>query len=122
VADEKRKIIANLGDTKVTIEGPSEQFGSLDLQVKAIKGLIEMLDFKFVEEEDPGSRQKVYLALLDTIGAMLKVDMVAFNNDDTRNIETVHQFLTWVLKERVHEQPGYAELLDQEDAEEPDWN
>ena len=37
-------------------------------QVKAIKALIEMMDFKFVEEEDPEAQQKVFLSLIDTIG------------------------------------------------------
>ncbi|WP_042375317.1 hypothetical protein [Neobacillus jeddahensis] len=120
MANTKGKMVANLGDTVVTVEGPTEQFGSLGLQINAIKGLIEMLNFKSVEEDDPEASQKAYLVLLDTIGAMLKTESPAFDNDNTRNIEAVHQFLEWVLKAKIHEQTGYSELLDK-DEEDLDW-
>ncbi|WP_026574497.1 hypothetical protein [Bacillus sp. UNC438CL73TsuS30] len=106
-------------DMEIIIDGESEVFNGLVLQVKAIKALIETLDFKFAQEEDMEASQKSYLVLLDAIGAMLKVEMPVFDNDETPNIETVNQFLTWILEKEVHKQPGYAELLDQD--EEDNW-
>jgi hypothetical protein len=100
------------GDIKINIEGNSEQFGGLDLQVKAVKALIEVMDFKFAEEEDFEIRQKVYLQILDAVGSMIKLDFEGFS-DEKRNIEAVRDFLDWVLEEKLHEHPGYKELLDQ---------
>jgi hypothetical protein len=47
-----RRIELNHEDLKITIEGKGDVFGSLDLQVNAIKALISMLDFKFAENID----------------------------------------------------------------------
>ncbi|KAA0780882.1 hypothetical protein [Bacillus cereus] len=62
------------------------------------------------------------MVLLDAISAMLKIDMPGFDNDETKNIEVVHQFLSWVLEQRIHKKPQYAELLDQDkDDLDHDW-
>jgi hypothetical protein len=46
-------------DIKITVEGKGALFGGLDLQVNAIKTMIEMMDFKFAEEADEYARDKV---------------------------------------------------------------
>lgn len=106
--------VENTDDEGISIEikGSSNQFGALDLQVEAIKSLISMMDFKFAEEEDFDIRQKVYLQILDAVGSMIKLDFEGFS-DEKRNIEAVRDFLNWVLEEKLHEHPGYKELLDQ---------
>lgn len=99
---------------EIQINGESEISNGLDLQVKAIKTLIQLLDFKTALEKDKEIEKKTYLILLDVIGSLLKIDIPGFDNDEIPNIETVHQFLSSVLKQELHKQPGYAELLDQD--------
>lgn len=99
---------------EIQINGDSEIISDLDLQVKAIKTLIESLDFKSAKKSDREIEQKTYLILLDVIGSLLKIDIPGFDHGETANIETVHQFLSQILKQEVHKQPGYIELLDKE--------
>jgi hypothetical protein len=107
---------------KVQVDGESNVFNGLDLQVKAIKGLIETMDFNFAQEDDMEIDQKTYLVLLDAIGSMLRANMHAFDTENSKNIEVVHQFLSWVIKNDVHKQPEYAKALDQKDDEEQGWD
>ncbi|WP_374723599.1 hypothetical protein [Calidifontibacillus erzurumensis] len=110
------EIKVNFGDLEIKIKGKSDQFWGLDLQVEAIKALIEMIDLKFAREKDAEIVQKVYLSILDTLGANLKVDIMGFNSKK-RNIEAVNEFIKWCLDEKLYEREGFAELLDQEDDE-----
>jgi hypothetical protein len=65
---------------KIDVKGITEQYSGLDLQVKAITAIIEMIDYKFAEEDDPEIRQKVALQILDSIGSSIKYGMIGFSN------------------------------------------
>jgi hypothetical protein len=102
-------------DVKVEVKGITKQFGGLDLQVKAIVALIEMIDYKFAEEDDPEIRQKVALQILDSIGSSIKYNMIGFNNRKKKNVEVTQEFLNWIINTNIYEQPEYASLLDIEE-------
>lgn len=120
MSEKKGSFTVNYDDLTISVEGNSEQFGGLDLQVKAIQALIEMMDFKFAEEEDPEAQQKVFLSLIDTIGAMMKLDFHGFD-DEKMNIEFVKDFIEWTIANKLHKQPEYAQLLDQVNQEDDSW-
>ncbi|MGG2201402.1 hypothetical protein [Paenibacillus validus] len=98
---------------EISINGESGMFNGIDLQIEAIRALVEMIDYKFAEEVDPEARQKATLRILDAVGAAIKIDMRMFGYDaEMKNIEAVQEFLSWITTERIHEQPTYAYFLD----------
>jgi hypothetical protein len=104
-------------DVKIEVTGKSNQLGGLDLQVKAITSLIEMIDYKFAESKDPEIRQKVALQILDSLGSCIKYDMIGFSNRNKKNIEVTQEFINWIINTNVHKQPEYAAFLDKEEQE-----
>jgi hypothetical protein len=100
---------------KIDVKGITKQLGGLDLQVKAITVLIEMIDYKFAEEDDPEIRQKVALQILDSIGSGIKYNMIGFNNRKKKNVEVTQEFLNWIINTKIHEQAEFASLLDIEE-------
>jgi hypothetical protein len=113
---DNKQITVMSDGIEINIDGKSGVFNGIDLQIEAIRLLIETIDYKFAEEIDPEARQKTSLRLLDAIGAAIKVDMRMYGHEtNMRNIEAVQDFLNWIIKEKIHEQPTYAYFLDNSD-------
>ncbi|MGG2197873.1 hypothetical protein [Paenibacillus validus] len=110
---DSKQIHLTTDGMEISINGESGMFNGIDLQIGAIRALVEMIDYKFAEEIDPEVRQKATLRILDAVGAAIKVDMRMFGHDaEMKNIEAVQEFLSWITTERIHEQPTYAYFLD----------
>ncbi|MEK4008352.1 hypothetical protein [Paenibacillus sp. FSL H3-0333] len=94
----------------ITVEGESEIFGGVDLQLKAAQAIIENMDFKFAHEHKTYEySQMAYIQIIDSLGRLIQMD--GDYPDDCSNIEAVKLFLDWVIEDRIHETPKYAVLL-----------
>lgn len=91
---EKSNIHLTSEDLIIKIEGADEQkyahFGGIDLQLKAIKLLIEQLDFKFAEENDSGAPQKILNEILETVGETYKYHI---GEDELSNKDAIKYLL-----------------------------
>ncbi|MEK4207137.1 hypothetical protein [Paenibacillus sp. FSL R10-2788] len=111
---EYNDIQINLENMTIKIEGEHEIFGGADLQLKAAKTIIEMMDFKFAHETDYGYSQKAHIQLINSIGKSIKNEGVY--PDEMPNIQVVQSFLNWFIEdEKLHENKVYAELLKDEE-------
>lgn len=100
-------------DFRMILQGEHKSFVALDLQLKAIKNLIESADFKFDIEDDPYVEEKYILSILDSIGHILKN---YFHNEiDKKNIELVKIFLDNIIENKDHEKDIFKNILDQQD-------
>lgn len=116
---DMRFIEVNSDGLKIKIEGEGAIFGSLDLQVNAIKALISVIDFKFAEEADEYAMDKVYLQLLDAIGASIRFHFPN-TEKESKNIEFVFDYLKWILEQKINEKPDIHFLLDIKEDDETD--
>jgi hypothetical protein len=109
--DIKRIELNNLNSDgkslKITIEGKSKVFGGGDLQIKAILSLIEMIDFKFQEEDNPEIQEVTYIQFLDMIGLCIKSFWLDPRFKEMKNVEAVKEFIEYFLEENRYEFPEY---------------
>jgi hypothetical protein len=93
----------------ITVEGESEIFGGVDLQLKAAQAIIENMDFKFAQEhKDYEYPQMAYIQIINSLGRQMKWD--GDYPGRMTNIEIVQYFLNWLIEEGIHETPKYAAL------------
>lgn len=86
-------------DLEIEIRGTAKVFGGNDLKLRAILLLIDSLDYKFQEEEDPDISQKDYLKILQAIGKQIKQE--GFFDNNLSEIEIVKQFLDYNLRNLI---------------------
>lgn len=110
MSEQDRFIQLHSDELKITIEGEGDVFGSLDLQVKAIKALIEMINFKFAMEIDEYAQDKVYLQIFDALGILIKSD--SLGDKSLKNVEVAHSYLEFALRNKIHQLPQIQFLLD----------
>ncbi|WP_342480258.1 hypothetical protein NST07_23515 [Paenibacillus sp. FSL L8-0340] len=108
-------ILIRSEDVTVTINGEHEIFMGADLQLKAVKAIIESMDFKFAHEDDYAYSQKAHIQIINSLGKSIKSEGIY--PDEMPNILVVQSFLNWFIDdEKLHENKVYAELLkDDED-------
>lgn len=113
-SSSENQIEINSNGTSIRIEGKSEIFGGVDLQIKAAQAVIENMDFKFAHEHKTYEySQMAYVQIINSLGRLMKWD--GDYPDRMTNIEIVQYFLlNWLIEEGIHENPKYAALqLDQ---------
>lgn len=102
-------------DLVLILQGEHKSFVALDLQLKAIKRLIEHADFKFDIEDDPYIEEKYILSILDSVGYILQN---YFHNEvNNKNIELVKLFIDNFIELKQYDNPIYKEILDKQDIE-----
>lgn len=111
----KEWIEVTYGDMIIKIEGKSQIFGGLDLQVNAIKALISMMDMKFAEEKDEYARDKVYLQILDAVGSHIRLDSIFPAKETEKNVHVTKKYLDWIIESEIDEVPQIKMLLDAAD-------
>ena len=97
------------GSIRITIEGKSEIFGGNDLLFKSILSLIQSLDFKFQEENDPNISSKYYLSIMDILGVMIKED--SYLDDEMPNLHSVKYFIETALENKWDENPKFTKYF-----------
>lgn len=105
-------------DVSVKVEGKSEIFGGVDLQVAAAKQLLSFIDFKFAQEHaGMDYPQKAHIQLINAIGSTIKDQ--GYYPDELSNLEVVQGFLNWFLDDaKLHQTEEYVELLKEDEDEE----
>lgn len=108
-SSESQQIEINSNGTTIKIEGESDIFGGVDLQIKAAQALIENMDFKFAHEHITYEySQMAYVQIINSLGRLMKWD--GDYPDNMSNIEIVQSFLNWFIEEGIHETPKYVAL------------
>jgi hypothetical protein len=112
-SSSENQIEINSNGTTIRIEGKSDIFGGVDLQIKAAQAVIENMDFKFAHEHKTYEySQMAYVQIINSLGRLMKWD--GDYPDRMTNIEIVQYFLNWLIEEGIHETPKYVALqLDQ---------
>ncbi|MGG4481230.1 hypothetical protein [Paenibacillus illinoisensis] len=97
---ERTKSIFNHGgDNEIVVEGNSEIFGGVDLQVNAITTMLGSLDFKFAHDHVGYEyADKAFTKILDSLGGALKAEIAEYP-DGMSNIEFVQYYLNFMLEE-----------------------
>ncbi|WDQ34961.1 hypothetical protein PTQ21_12250 [Paenibacillus marchantiae] len=97
---ERTKSIFNHGeDNEIVVEGNSEIFGGVDLQVSAITAMLENLDFKFANDHLGNDyADKAFTKILDSMGRALKAETEEYP-DGMSNIEFIQYYLKFMLEE-----------------------
>jgi hypothetical protein len=87
------------GDKEITVEGSSDIFGGLGLQINAIKVMLENLDFKFAYDHvGYDYADKAFLQILDSLGSALKSEITEYP-EGISNIKFVQYYLKFLLEE-----------------------
>jgi hypothetical protein len=109
----KDQIEIHLNGITITVEGESEIFGGVDLQLKATQAIIENMDFKFAHEHKTYDYSEMaYIQIINSLGRLIKWD--GDYPDECSNIEAVRLFLNMFIEEGTHETPKYVALLSEE--------
>lgn len=97
---ERTKSIFNHGgDNELVVEGDSEIFGGVDLQVSAITTMLDNLDFKFAHDHvGYDYADKAFEQILDSLGGALKAEVAEYP-EGMSNIEFVQYYLKFMLEE-----------------------
>ncbi|MFS0855199.1 hypothetical protein [Paenibacillus taichungensis] len=97
---ERTKSIFNQGgDNEIVVEGNSEIFGGVDLQITTITTMLESLDFKFAHDHvGHDYADKSFTKILDSLGAALKGEIPEYP-EGMSNIEFVQYYLKFMLEE-----------------------
>ncbi|MGE7219627.1 hypothetical protein ACQKJC_24635 [Priestia koreensis] len=108
------------GDLTLNLTGPTMTFTGLDLQIKGILKLIDMLDFKFAVDKDYDFPLKAFLMVLDKLGLFMRLD--GDYGRERSNLEVVVAFLEWVSEDGLADSKIFKELLSKYDDGETDWS
>ncbi|MMZ54846.1 hypothetical protein D1872_166750 [compost metagenome] len=96
---ERLKINFNHGGAnEIVVEGNSEIFGGVDLQINAIKVMLENLDFKFARDQAGYDySDKAFLQIIDSLGSALRAE--GEYPEGISNVEAVLYYLKFALEE-----------------------
>lgn len=99
----------NMPDLQIVINDhdSKQPFPLLFSQLKAIKELIENLDFKLEMDEDFDIVQKSYISILSSIGNLLKTWVP--NQETKHPLEVTKFILDFILEEKLHEHDEYVD-------------
>ncbi|KAA8787848.1 hypothetical protein EC604_28915 [Paenibacillus amylolyticus] len=94
---ERTKMNFNCADAnEIVVEGNSEIFGGVDLQIQAITAMLENLNFKFAYDHvGPDYADQSFLRILEALGSALKAEGVY--PDGISNMEAVQYYLKFTL-------------------------
>ncbi|WP_145153925.1 hypothetical protein [Paenibacillus xylanexedens] len=94
---ERTKMNFNYADdNEIVVEGNSEIFGGVDLQIHAITAMLENLDFKFAyDHAGHDYADNAFLKILDSLGSAIKAE--GPYPEGMSNLEAVQYYLKFTL-------------------------